>query len=118
MKANDTKMETTTEKGSMTNSDFSKALNVVLNTMSNNVLISKKEYDELIKIKSNFDVELKSFISSYSRDKELLQYKYNNQIDKLREECSQKDIKIKQLTNEIEQLRKQIKKQNKRWMIF
>ena len=26
MKANDTKMETTTEKGSMTNSDFSKAL--------------------------------------------------------------------------------------------
>lgn len=118
MKANDTKMETTTGKESMTNSDFSKALNVVLNTMSNNVLISKKEYDELIKIKSNFDVELKSFVTSYNKDKELLQYKYNNQIDKLIEECSEKDIKITQLTNEIEQLRKQIKKQNKRWTIL
>ena len=112
------KMETITEKGSMTNSDFSKALNVVLNTMSDNVLISKKEYNELIKIKSNFDVELKTFVTSYNRDKELLQYKYNNQIDKLREECSEKDIKITQLTNEIEQLRKQIKKRNKRWTIF
>ena len=84
-------METTTEKESMTN----------------NVLISKKEYDELIKYKSNlylylvtfFDVELKSFVTSYNKD-----------IDKLREECSQKDIKITQLTNEIERLRKQIKK--------
>lgn len=118
MKANDTKMEITTEKESMTNSDFSKALNVVLNTMSNKILLDKKEYDELFKIKSNFDVELKSFVTSYNRDKELLQFRYNNQIDKLRGECSEKDIKITQLTNEIEQLRKQIKKQNKRWTIF
>lgn len=98
--------------------EFGNALNVVLNTMSNNVLINKKEYDELIKVKSNFNVELKNFVASYNRDKELLQYKYDNQIDKLREESSEKDIKIKQLTNEIEQLRKQIKKQNKRWTIF
>lgn len=98
--------------------EFGNALNVVLNTMSDNVLISKKEYDELIKVKSNFNAELKSFVASYNRDKEMLQYKYNNQIDKLREELSQKDIKITQLTNEIEQLRKQIKKQNRRWTIF
>lgn len=112
------KTETITEKESTMNSDFGKALDIVLNTMSDNVLISKKQYDELIKIKSNFDVELKSFVTSYNRDKEILQYKYDNQIDKLREECSQKDIKITQLTNEIEQLRKQTKKQDKRWTIF
>ena len=113
-------METTNKKNTEVTPmcEFGNVFNIVLNTMSDNVLINKKEYDELIKVKSNFNVELKSFIASYNRDKELLQYKYNNQIDKLREECSQKDIKIKQLTNEIEQLRKQIKKQNKRWTIF
>lgn len=116
MKANDIKMETTTEKESMT--DFSKILSVVLNTMSNKILIDKKEYDELFKIKSNFDTEMKSFITKYTSDRDLAYMKYNQQIDKLKEQCSQKDIKITQLTNEIEQLRKQIKKQNKRWTIF
>lgn len=118
MNKKDTKMEITTEKESMTNSDFSKALNVVLNTMSNKILLDKKEYDELFKIKSNFDTEMKSFIAKYNSDRDLAYMRYNQQIDKLKEQCSQKDIKITQLTNEIEQLRKQIKKQNKRWTIF
>lgn len=116
MKVNDIKMETTTEKESMT--DFSKILSVVLNTMSNKILIDKKEYDELFTIKSNFDTEMKSFITKYTSDRDLAYMKHNQQIDKLKEQCSQKDIKITQLTNEIEQLRKQIKKQNKRWTIF
>lgn len=116
MKANDTKMEITTEKESMT--DFSKILSVVLNTMSNKILIDKKEYDELFTIKSNFDTKMKSFITKYTSDRDLAYMKHNQQIDKLKEQCSQKDIKITQLTNEIEQLRKQIKKQNKRWTIF
>lgn len=116
MKINDIKTETTTEKESMT--DFSKILSVVLNTMSNKILIDKKEYNELFKIKSNFDTEMKSFITKYTSDRDLAYMKYNQQIDKLKEQCSQKDIKITQLTNEIEQLRKQIKKQNKRWTIF
>lgn len=116
MKANDIKTEITTEKESMT--DFSKILSVVLNTMSNKILIDKKEYDELFKIKSNFDTEMKSFITKYTSDRDLAYMKYNQQINKLEEQCSQKDIKITQLTNEIEQLRKQIKKQNKRWTIF
>ena len=116
MKINDIKTETTTEKESMT--DFSKILSVVLNTMSNKILIDKKEYDELFKIKSNFDTEMKSFITKYTSDRDLAYMKYNQQINKLKEQCSQKDIKITQLTNEIEQLRKQIKKQNKRWTIF
>lgn len=116
MKANDTKMETITEKESMT--DFSKILSVVLNTMSNKILIDKKEYDELFIIKSNFDTEMKSFITKYTSDRDLAYMKYDQQINKLKEQCSQKDIKITQLTNEIEQLRKQIKKQNKRWTIF
>lgn len=118
MKANDTKMEITTEKESMTNSDFSKALNVVLNTMGNKVMLDKKEYDELLKIKSTFGTEMKSFITKYNSDRDLAYMKYDQKIDKLREECSQKNIKITQLTDEIEQLRKQIKKQNKRWTIF
>lgn len=116
MKVNDIKMKTTTEKESMT--DFSKILSVVLNTMSNKILIDKKEYDELFTIKSNFDTEMKSFITKYTSDRDLAYMKHNQQIDKLKEQCSQKDIKITQLTNEIEQLRKQIKKQNKRWTIF
>lgn len=116
MKTNDTRTVITTEKESMT--DFSNILSVVLNTMSNKILIDKKEYDELFKIKSNFDTEMKSFITQYTSDRDLAYMKYNQQIDKLKEQCSQKDIKITQLTNEIEQLRKQTKKQNKRWMIF
>lgn len=116
MNKSDIKMETTIEKESMT--DFSKILSVVLNTMSNKILIDKKEYDELFKIKSNFDTEMKSFITKHTSDRDLAYMKYNQQIDKLKEQCSQKDIKITQLTNEIEQLRKQIKKQNKRWTIF
>lgn len=106
------------EKEVTTTCDFSKILSVVLNTMSNKILIDKKEYDELFKIKSNFDTEMKSFITKYTSDRDLAYMKYNQQIDKLKEQCSQKDIKITQLTNEIEQLRKQIKKQNKRWTIF
>lgn len=109
-------MEPITEKESMT--DFSKILSIVLNTMSNKILIDKKEYDELFKIKSNFDTEMKSFITKYTSDRDLAYMKYNQQINKLEEQCSQKDIKITQLTNEIEQLRKQIKQQNKRWTIF
>lgn len=118
MKTNDTKTETIIEKESMTNSDFSKALNVVLNTMSNKILLDKKEYDELFKIKSAFDTEMKTFITKYTSDRDLAYIRYNQKIDNLEEQCSQKDIKITQLTNEIEQLRKQIKKQNKRWTIF
>lgn len=106
------------EKEVATTCEFGNILNVVLNTMNDKILVSKEEYNELIKIKSNFDVELKNSIVPYNKDRELLQFKYNNQIDKLREECSQKDIKIRQLTNDIEQLREQIKKQNKRWTIF
>ena len=111
-------METTTEKELMTNSDFSKVLNVVLNTMSTKILLDKKEYDELFKIKSNFDAEMKSITAKYASARDLAYMKYSQQIDKLKEECSEKDIKITQLTNEIEQLRKQIKKQNKRWTIL
>lgn len=118
MKTNDTKMETIIEKESMTNSDFSKALNVVLNTMGNKILLDKKEYDELLKVKSTFDTEMKTFITKYTSDRDLAYMKYNQRINKLIEQCSEKDIKITQLTNEIEQLRKQIKKQNKRWTIF
>lgn len=106
------------EKEVTTTCDFSNILSVVLNTMSNKILIDKKEYDELFKIKSNFDTEMKSFITKYTSDRDFAYMKYNQQIDKLKEQCSQKDIKITQLTNEIEQLRKQIKKQNKKWTIF
>lgn len=106
------------EKEVTTTCDFNNILSVVLNTMSNKILIDKKEYDELFKIKSNFDTEMKSFITKYASDRDLAYMKYNQQIDKLEGQCSQKDIKITQLTNEIEQLRKQIKKQNKKWTIF
>ena len=86
--------------------------------MGNKILLDKKEYDELFKIKSTFDTERKSFIAKCISERDLAYMKYDQQIDKLKEQCLQKDIKITQLTNEIEQLRKQIKKQNKRWMIF
>lgn len=118
MKANDTKMEITTEKELMTNSDFSRALNVVLNTMSSKILLDKKEYDELIKIKSTFDTEMKTFITKYTSDRDLAYMKYNQRIDNLREQCSQKDAEITRLTLEVDSLRKQIKKQNKKWTIF
>lgn len=118
MKANDTKMEITTEKESMTNSDFSKALNIVLNTMSNKMLLDKKEYDELIKIKSTFDTEMKSFITKYTSDRDLTYMKYNNNVEKLEKQITQKDAEITRLTLEVDSLRKQIKKQNKRWTIF
>lgn len=116
MKANDTKMETIIEKESMT--DFSKALNVVLNTMSSKILLDEKEYDELIKIKSTFDTEMKTFITKYTSDRDLAYMKYNQKINKLEERCSQKDAEITRLTLEVDSLRKQIKKQNKRWTIF
>lgn len=116
MKANDTKMKTIIEKESMT--DFSRALNVVLNTMSNKILLDKKEYDELIKIKSTFDTEMKTFITKYTSDRDLAYMKYNQKINKLEERCSQKDVEITRLTLEVDSLRKQIKKQNKRWTIF
>lgn len=106
------------EKEVTTTCEFGNILNVVLNTMGDKILVSKEEYNELIKIKSNFDTEMKSFITKYTSDRDLAYMKYNQQIDKLKEQCSQKDIKITQLTNEIEQLRKQIKKQNKKWTIF
>lgn len=118
MKTKDIKMENTIEKESTINSDFSNTLKTVLNAMSNKILIDKKEYDELIKTKSNFDTEIKSFITKYNSDRDLAYMKYNNQINKLEEQCSQKDIKITQLINEIEQLRKQVKKQNRKWTIF
>jgi hypothetical protein len=118
MKANDTKMEITTEKESMTNSDFSRALAVVLNTMSNKILLDKKEYDELIKIKSTFDTEMKTFITKYTSDRDLAYMKYNNKVEELEKQITQKDAEITRLTLEVDSLCKQIKKQNKRWTIF
>lgn len=118
MKTKDIKMENITEKASTINSDFSETLNTVLNAMSNKILIDKEEYDELIKTKSNFDSEIKSFMTKYNSDRDLEYMKYNNQINKLKEQCSQKDIKTTQLIDEIEQLRKQVKKQNRKWTIF
>ena len=82
-------MEITTEKESMTNSDFSKALNIVLTTMSNKILLDKKEYDELLKVKSTFDTEMKSFITKYTSDRDFAYMKYNQKINKLEEQCSQ-----------------------------
>ena len=82
MKANDTKMETIIEKESM--ADFSRALNVVLNAMSNKILLDKKEYDELIKIKSTFDTEMKTFITKYTSDRDLAYMKYNNTVEELK----------------------------------
>lgn len=118
MKANDTKMEITTEKESMTNSDFSRALNVVLNTMSSKILLDKKEYDELIKIKSTFNTEMKTFITKYTSDRDLAYMKYNNKTEELEKQITQKDAEITRLTLEVDSLRKQIKKQNKKWTIF
>lgn len=118
MKANDTKMEITTEKELMTNSDFSRALNVVLNTMSSKILLDKKEYDELIKIKSTFDTEMKTFITKYTSDRDLAYMKYNNKVGELEKQITQKDAEITRLTLEVDSLRKQIKKQNKKWTIF
>lgn len=106
------------EKEVTTTCEFGNILNIVLNTMSDKILVSKEEYNELIKIKSNFDTEIKSFITKYNSDRDLAYMKYNQQINNLKEQNSSKDIKITQLTNEIEQLRKQIKKQNKKWTIF
>lgn len=118
MKTNDTETEITTGREQTIQTDFSKALSVVLNTISNKILLDKKEYDELFKIKSTFDTERKSFIAKCISERDLAYMKYDQQIDKLKEQCLQKDVEITRLTLEVDSLRKQIKKQNKRWTIF
>jgi SMC interacting uncharacterized protein involved in chromosome segregation len=86
--------------------------------MSNKILLDKKEYDELIKIKSAFDTEMKTFITKYTSDRDLAYMKYNNKVEELEKQITQKDAEITRLTLEADSLRKQIKKQNKKWTIF
>lgn len=118
MKTNDIKTEITTEKESMTICNWSEALKNTLEVINNQVLIDRSEYDRLLKCKFERDHDLDVIRQEFNYTKEIMTKNHKFEIDTI---CSERDElrnKVATLTNEIEQLRKQTKKQNKRWTIF
>lgn len=118
MKTNDTKTAITTEKESMTIYNWPEALKNTLEVINNQVLIDRSEYDRLLKCKFERDHDLDVIRQEFNHTRETMTKNYKFEIDAICSERNELRNKVAILTNEIEQLRKQIKKQNKRWTIF